>query len=293
VNFSLAQDEGDETTETNLVEYIVTSETANLRSLPNTSSEIVGRVTQGESIFIYQESAEVDGWLRVYREDEEDAYIADYLVERAPTRFYNPAQPPVVTVEGRGGQISEEIELPQGIYRLDATIQGNAFIFTPIVLDGNCDESSIFNVLNFDVNTLTASEMIFSTGCTFIFESDNVRGEWIVEFRDVTDPEFLEESVLEVENNTTFNGFGQQVSMPTLLAAGVWTINANVQDRAFILSPLVVVGDCSTRTVFNELDFEAESLEVSTVYRADENCVIFWKTSNVDSEWTLTFEKLR
>ena len=80
-----AQD-GDETG--NTTEYIVSAEAANLRSGPGTGYDIVGTAYRGDSLQIYDETPETKGWLRIFRPDEEDAYIADFLVERAPMRFY-------------------------------------------------------------------------------------------------------------------------------------------------------------------------------------------------------------
>ena len=76
----------DDTTKT--IEYIVTAASANLRAGAGTGFAIVETVTQGDSLLIYDETPETAGWLRIYREGQDDAYIADFLVERAPMRYY-------------------------------------------------------------------------------------------------------------------------------------------------------------------------------------------------------------
>ena len=82
--------------------------------------------------------------------------------------------------------------------------------------------------------------------------------------------------------------------MATSLPEGIWTISATVDDQAFILVPQVLVGKCSSSAAFNELDFDVQRLEVSTVYRsADGGCTIFWETSNVEGSWEIKFEKIR
>lgn len=278
-----------------LLEYTVIGQTANLRSGPSTNNAVVGSVSNGDVIFIYDEESETTGWYRVYREGEDDAYIADFLVERAPMRFYPVEQEPIVTLEGRGKQITDVVELPASAYRIDASIQDNAFILKSITLDGDCDDDSIFNELDFDRNRLEISALFVSSGCSFIFEVDNVDGNWSLEIRNVLDEEFFLESVLIVETGTSMSGRGRQVTMPTLLSEGIWTITAVVRDQAFIMRPQVLLGDCSSSSVFNELDFDATTLELSTVYRVDEEdgCAVFWETYNVEGEWTVTFEKLR
>src|SRR5687767_10857121 len=76
----------------NLTEYIVISDTANLRTGAGTNFAVAGTVTKGDKLLIYTEEPEVEGWLRIYREGEDNAYIADFLVERAPVQFYSASQ---------------------------------------------------------------------------------------------------------------------------------------------------------------------------------------------------------
>ena len=139
--FALAQ--GDEETP-QTIEYIVTAQTANLRGGPGTTFPVVGTVSDGDSILIYDEPLEVDGWLHVYQPDSEDeAYIAEFLVERAPFRFYPPQQDPVFEVTGRGRSTTDVYDIPQGAYRIDATVSDNSFILKSIVIEGDCRDSSL------------------------------------------------------------------------------------------------------------------------------------------------------
>lgn len=293
---TLAQDEEDDELsgdKPDVIEVIVTANTANLRSGPSTNYEIVGSASSGEKLLIYDEEPESPGWLRIYREDEGNAYIADFLVEEAPTRFYPPEQEPLVTVSGTGKQITDSVDLPQGAYRLDAFVQDNAFIFESIAVEGNCDDEILFNELDFDVKSLEISTLLISSGCTLIFESDNVSGSWDVEIRDLLDENYIVESSLEIEDGTTISSRGKQLTMLTLLPEGIWSINAVVNDRAFILRPQVLSGNCDGYSVFNEVD--DAPLELSSVYRSessDGNCLIFWETSNVEGNWEITFNEV-
>ncbi len=276
------------------LEYVVTADSANLRGGPGTSFARVGTVTKGDILLIYDETPSVSGWLRVFREGQEDAYIADFLVERAPSRFYPLAQKPILKVSGRGRQITEVYDIPRGLYRVDANVQSRSFILKVVTIDGNCDDETIFNELNFDSRQLTISSLLVSAGCSVVFETDNVSGNWSFELRDVLDEEFLFESTLTIEDGTTISGKGRSVTMMTQLPRGVWRISAKVQDNSFILRPQVASGDCSEFSVFNELEFDASSLEVSTLYRSTGNgCLIFWDVLNVDGSWEITFNKAR
>ena len=287
----VAQDEDEQNTEDNLVEYTVTGETANLRSGPGTSTEVIDTAGEGDSLLIYDEDPEVAGWLRIYREDEEDAYIADFLVERAPIRFYSIEQEPIITVEGRGSDVSDIVDLPRGAYRIDATVEDNAFILSTVVVEGDCRDDSIFNELNFDVNQLTMSGLFVSQGCSLLFETDNVDGDWMFEIRDLLEEDFLIETALIIEDETSISGTGRAVTMATLISEGVWLINAEVDDNAFILRPQVLDGDCDGTSVFNEFISDENSLELRSAYRVEEDgCIIFWETSNVEGDWTLVFE---
>ncbi|GEM_PF-2454346 len=277
----------------NLVEYIVTTETANLRSAPNTTSEIVAQVLAGDVLTIYDEESTVEGWLRVYRPNDLDAYVADFLVERAPVRFYPLAQEPLFEIAGTGTDISEILDIPSGAYRIDATVQDRSFILSVIVVEGECSDDNIFNELDFDSTSLNVSALLVSTGCSVVFETDNVDGAWSFEVRDLLDEDFFLDSILMVENGTTISGRGHSLTMPTFLADGVYTITATVQDSAFILRPQVLEGECEGQSVFNEFNSDVEVLEVSSVYRSEEGgCFIFWDVSNVEGEWEITFETL-
>jgi len=275
-----------------LVEYTVTADVANLRSEPNTNSEVVGSASNGDTLLIYSDNSEHDGWLRIFDEEIESAYIADFLVERAPLRYYPLEQEPIAVLEGTGKQITDIIDLPEGAYRFDAEIDDNFFILSAIVIEGDCRDTTIFNEGGRENPRLNISTLIVSSGCSFIFESDNVDNEWIIEIRDVLDEEYLFDSILEIEDGTVLSGRGLQATMPTLIEEGIWTISAEVDDNYFILRS-EPSGDCDSGTVFNEGVRDANSLSVSTVFRANETCIVFWLTSNVDTDWEITFEKLR
>lgn len=290
-----AQESTPETSDVKTIEYIVIADTANLRSGPGTNFSAVGRVANGESLLIYDESPETSGWLRVYREEEEDSYIADFLVERAPMRFYPIDQEPLLEVSGRGKDITEVFEIPRGAYRIDVTAEDNAFILKTVIVEGECRDSVIFNEISFGTSRMTMSGLLVSQGCSIIFETDNVDGNWEFEIRDIiVDVEFLTNNILTIETGTIISGNGRALTMATLLPEGVWTITAKVEDNAFILRPQVLNGDCDTGSVFNELVRGSEILDVATVYRSPEDgCIIFWETSNVDQLWEIGFEKLR
>jgi hypothetical protein len=278
-----------------VIEYTVTADTANLRSGPGTNFDIVQTVSKGDSVLIYNEEPGTSGWLRVFRAEEDDAYIADYLVERAPVRFYPVEQEPLVTITGSGKMITDIYELPQGLYRIDIVVQDNAFILSSITVEGDCRDDSLFNELNFDKNQLVMSSLFISTGCSVLFETDNVDGTWNIEIRDLLDEEFFLDGLLAIENGTSITGEGRSLTMGTVLEEGIWTISAKVQDQAFILHSHVLNGECDDTSVFNELNFDVNELEVSTVYRNsdEEPCIIYWESDNVDGQWELTFEKLR
>lgn len=280
--------------EPRLTEYIVTADTANLRTGPGTNFSVAGTVTRGDTLLVFEDASGTEGWLRVSRESGE-SYIADFLVEKAPTRFYPLEQEPVVVASGRGKGITEVFDFPRSAYRIDAQIEDQSFILKIIVVEGECDDDIIFNELNFDTTRLTVSGLFVSSGCSVIFETDNVDRNWSIEVRDILDDEFLIDSFLEIEDSSILSGVGRNLTMGTLIGEGIWTINANVLDRSYILRSHVLSGDCEDTVIFNELDLDASSLEVSTVYRnrGDEACIVFWETDNVDSEWSLTFNKLR
>jgi hypothetical protein len=278
----------------NLIEYIVIADTANLRSGPGTSFEVVATAVRADILLIYDEEPEEEGWLKVFIEDEDDAYVADFLVERAPVRFYPVGQEPILTVSGRGSNATEVFDIPRGAYRIDAVVEDQSFILETIVVEGDCRDSHTFNELNFNANQLIMSGLFVSTGCSVIFQTDNVDGDWSFEVRDIIDEEFFESSLLAIEDGTIISGQGRALTMPTFLPEGVWTISAEVDDNSFILRPQVLNGDCETSTVFNEFDSDVDTLEVSSVYRSsDDGCVIFWETSNLQGEWIVTFEQVR
>lgn len=199
------------------VEYVVTAESANLRSGPGTNFSRVGSVSRGDILLIYDETPAVSGWLRIYREGQEDAYIADFLVEKARRGFYPAAQKPVLEISGRGKQITDVYEIPRGLYRIDATVQGRAFILKVATLEGDCEDDLLFNEIDPNSRTLSISNLFASSGCSVIFEIDNVTGSWKIEFRDMLDEEFLSESLLEIEDGTSISGKARSVTMITSL----------------------------------------------------------------------------
>lgn len=278
-----------------VVEYTVTGTFANLRGGPGTNYEIVDTADEGDTLFIYDEEPEHEDWLRVWREDEEDAWIADWLVEKAPQRFYPASQEPLITASGRGKDITDIFDMPPGAYRIDATVDDNYFILDSITLDGTCRDQSLFIEGDRNVQKLILSTLFLSYGCTLIFETDNVDGDWQIEIRDLLDAEALAASILEIENGTSISGVGHQLTMATQLPTGFWSINATVQDNYFILHAHVLSGECDDTAVFIEGDSELKTLDISTLYRNNESepCVIYWETDNVDGDWELTFEKLR
>ena len=281
----------DDSEDSSLVEYLVTGDSANVRAQPNTNSQVLDVVRSGESISINPSGSDVSGWLQVYRDGEVYGYIADFLVTRAPTRFYDPAQEPLLTVEGRGKSVTDVYEIPAGAYRVDAEVEDRAFILSYIVIEGSCRDDTIFNELNFDTNRLSISGLLVSRGCSVVFETDNVDSAWTFEVRDLFDPDYLASAVVEIEDGTQINGTGRSLTMATVLPEGIWEIQASVQSRAFILWAHPISDACRETAVLNEFGRD-ESLEISAVYRSGE-CIVFWETSNVDGEWVLTFSQIR
>jgi hypothetical protein len=277
-----------------VVAYLVIAQTANLRSGPSTDTAVLETASAGDRLLIYDEVPSTEGWLRVFRDGQADAFIADFLVERAPVTFYPTDQEPYLEVSGRGGTVTEVYEIPIGAYRVDATIRDQSFILQIVVIEGDCEDEILFNELNFDVNRLTISGLFVSMGCSVVFETENVNGEWELALRDIiVDDAFLEANTLTIENGTLIRGSGRALTMPTELPAGVWTVSAVVGHNAFILWPQVLYGDCDSSAVFNELDLDAEALEVSSVYRSTKpGCIIYWETSNVEGEWLIMFSRL-
>jgi len=204
-------------------------------------------------------------------------------------------QEPILEVSGQGKSVTEVYDIPRGAYRIDVSVEDRVFILKVIGIEGDCDDDSIFNEINFDARSLTMSGLFVSTGCSVIFETDNVDGDWEFAIRDiVVDEEFLIKNMLTIEDGTAIPGSGRALTMPTLLPDGVWTISANVEDNSFILRPQVLDGDCDGSAALNEFDSDVDSLEISTVYRSEETgCIIYWETSNVEGSWEITFEKVR
>ena len=278
-----------------MIEYTVTGSFANLRGGPGTNYAIVDTAEEGDTLFIYDEEPEHEGWLRIWRDDEEDVWIADWLVEKAPQRFYPATQEPLFTASGRGKDITEIFEIPPGAYRIDAVVDDNYFALKSIILDGDCSDQILLNEGIRTVSELNISTLFISYGCSVIFETDNVDGNWQIELRDLQDISATGAILLTIDNETTISGFGRQLTMITRLPSGFWSIQANVDHDYFALRAHVLTGECEDTYVFNESDRNAESLEIETIYRNLGNtaCYIFWETRNIRDSWMLTFKKLR
>jgi hypothetical protein len=277
-----------------LIEYTVIGNSANMRSGPGTTFAVAGKVAKGESLLIYDEPAQ-GGWLRVYRKGQDDAYIADFLVERAPLRFYPASQSPLLEASGQGKKVTEVFDIPKGAYRIDAIVEDNSFILGSTVVDGNCSDEYIFNELNFNAKRLVISGLFISQGCSVIFQTENVNGKWQFALRDIiVDADFLKENALKIDNSTKISGLGRALTMATILPEGVWTIGATAKDNALIVQAQVLTGDCESGTVFNEVDFNSKSLELSSAYKSPSGgCIIYWETSNIEGAWELSFNKIR
>ena len=280
-----------------VVEYTVTSTRAPLRDRPGVSTEIVEIVANGDTLYIYDEEQEHAGWLRVWREGKDDVWIVDTLVKKASQGFYPLSQEPLFSASGRGADITEIFEIPLGAYRIDAVVNVNDsyFILQSIVLDGNCRDQFLFYDDYSGGSNMNISTIFISQGCSIIFQTERVHGDWQIKLRDLLDAEALETSILEIKNETSIAGIGHQLTMATQLPSGFWSINATVQHRTFTLRAHILSGECDDTEVFREYDFDANSLEIETVYRnpGSEPCMIFWETDDIYSDWELTFEKLR
>lgn len=274
------------------IEYLVTAETANLRAQPSTTAAIVDTAKRGDSLQIYDEEPEAPGWLRIRLDETTDAYIADFLVERAPTRFYSVEQDPILSAAGHGKTVTDVFDIPGGAYRIDAVVADNAFILSTVTVEGDCRDRTVLNELSFDTNQLIMSALFVSSGCSVIFETDNVDGDWSFEIRDILDIDYSLSKALQIDDGTELQGTGRALTMSTVLPEGVWQITAIVEDNAFILNAHPTSRDCEESGILNEFDMNASSLEVSTIYRSG-GCIIFWETSNVDAAWTISFAKIR
>lgn len=273
-----------------LVEYIVTTNTANLRAGPGTEFDIAGQVYWQNSVLAYDEEPEVEGWLRLYRPDEDDAYIAASLVEPGPLRYYPLWQEPELVLEGRGNFVSDIISFEGQAYRIDATISGREFDLETEVVDGDCYGDSLISQFDIRGPRRTVSTYLITRDCEFLFEITNTFMDWTLEFREIND-EVVEDALVEIEDGTVLEGESEQFTMPTFLPEGVWRIDAVVQDNAFILHAQDIEGDCDEDPfIFNELDFNSNRLELTAIYRVgSDGCTTYWETVNVYSQWALTF----
>lgn len=85
--------------------------------------------------------------------------------------------------EGDANVVVGPVEVPEGVYIVTATT-ANYFILKPTVLDGNCSESSIFNLS--EGQAIDGAQSVFeSGGCRILLEISNSRGEWTFDFSEV------------------------------------------------------------------------------------------------------------
>ncbi len=281
-----------------VVPYVVTSSSANIRSGPGSSFEVVNVLTLGDNLLIYDETPQTPGWLRVYEPGQLDTYVPNYVVARISGQlFYAPSQEPLIEVAGKGLVTTEAFYIPEGVYRIDVFVQYNSFRLETIVVEGDCESEEIFDEYYFDANPIAFSGGFASSGCSVIFQTHDVEGTWKFALRSLLDVNVLRHSVLEIENGTTISGTGRALTMATVLPSGQWAVSAVVHDSGFVLFSQVLFGDCEASPVFDlssEFDFRASSeppVEVMAPYFSD-GCVIFWETKNYGGgAWELTFRR--
>lgn len=281
-----------------LTEYIVVGDSANLYLGAGTDFDVVGVVDKGDSLYVYTETPEVAGWLRVYQENSDDVYIAEVLVEKGPVRFYSLRQEPLFSLSASGEVSSDIVELSSGIYRIDAVVEDKAFILKANAIEEGCPNKNILNAVNPDQDPLRISTIMViyvPQGCTYVFESVNVSGNWTIEIRDLTDINYIFDTNLMIQEGTQISSSNHNLTMSTVLPMGTWLVSADVEGHTFNLRSHVLLGECPYKFVLTEFDLGAENLEVSTLYEnsGDDICVIYWEASNVQGEWTLTFTEQR
>jgi hypothetical protein len=279
------------------VEYIVTGQTANLRSGPGTGYDVVGTVNGGDILLIYDETPETAGWFRIYREGESDAYIADFLVKRAPMPFYPADQEPILTLSGTGETISDKVEFPEGVYRVSVSVKDYQFRLERVVVGGDCTNNTMFSLYDPYVAQMKAETILISVECSYIFQTADVTGDWEMQFRQLDDQDAVETTLLTIGNGTTLIGIGTEVTMPTFVPEGIWTITATAQDDAFLLDFYALEEECQAmrdEALIHELDLFASSVDGTGIFRSlPGGCTVFWVTANVDKDWELKFEELK
>lgn len=86
---------------------------------------------------------------------------------------------------GKGRALTMPTRLPAGVWSLTAMVEDDAFILHAYVLVGDCDDTWVFNELDFDVDILEAQTVYRNSGdndCIIFWESDNVNKDWEVSF---------------------------------------------------------------------------------------------------------------
>lgn len=285
-----AQDDGNHPPD--VVEYIVTGDNANLRAGPGTEFEVVATVAQGTSVFVYSEDTPSGEWVRLYQgAGLPDAYIAAFLLELAPPRYYPVAQQPDLTISGTGSTQSVPYQFSSQAYRLDIAFAGRSLELETIAISGDCDTQQLLDIQTPRGDSQSVSVYLVTGGCNWVFEISDTNRSWIIEFRNILASEIHDQTIIDVVPDTVVRGISTQFTTPLRFSAGQWQLTAQVQDQSFILYSVPFSGDCGLpRMVFNDLVFNAASLTLlQTFVVGDAGCVVYWQTDNVDTEWVLSF----
>ena len=274
-----------------VTEYVVTGETVNLRAGPATSFEIVGQANSGDIVLAYAADQTDLEWLRLYRAGQPDAYIARFLVRVAPQRFYPPDQIAEHMIAGSGVGASQVLTFSSDAYRIDVTFQGTAFTLDAFASEGDCGHRNLFDILTRSSESKTVSTWFVPNNCTWYFEVYNATDAWQIETRTLFTEAVFNTMLLPIENGTLLVGYGNSLSMPTMLGPGTWQVAATVDGGSFILEAMIVDGDCDPRQLlFNETRIGVGQLDLITTYEVGPaGCYVYWHTINVDEAWQLDF----
>lgn len=282
----------DETTPA-LTEYVVIADTVNLRAGPGTNFEIVGDAQRGERVFAYAQENPQGDWLRLYRGAEmADAYIAVFLVEAAPIRYYPLQQAAEQRVEGNGSsQQYGPFQFTGQAYRVDVRFEGSSFALEAVADTGSCTDQELLDIAIASNGPHVASTVLLTGECAWVFEVYDAVGSWALEFRPLQNSEGAAFSMQAVAVNPVINGTGTQFSNPLRFPPGNWQLLARVQDQSFVLRSLVASGECGLQPlVFNVLQQGANEIMLSANFAVGSaGCVLYWQTDNVDGPWTLRF----
>jgi hypothetical protein len=283
-----------ETETTSFIEYEVISDTANLRADPSTSASIAGRAVKGDILRGYAEQ-ETDGWYKIQLADGTDAYIADFLVQRAPDRLYPIDQEPIFVAEGKGAEIVDTMEFPAGLYRLDYRVTGDGDVHIEVSpIEGTCIGVSTRS--NFFESRTEGSLAIVSRGCEAVIEVNGTRGEWHIEIRSsYIRGEADNENLIVVEEEVTISSAGYQTTAPTRLEKGLYAVEVTAQADSIMVKALPLESDCDREMVLYEGDVFVSEITGSGTYQVDKSCTVMWETAMADDgeSWTLTIRKLR